>query len=92
MIRAGIVHMSLDVRGALSNWPKRRFRSLIRGEDGRYLSADAAKDLLFDELQKGHQYLPIGDACEGFDFAKGCPGHERPTEPPPSQTESEVRA
>lgn len=68
-----MMHMCLDTRGAL-NWPKRELAKLVRDKvTGRYLSADAAREWLLDELAKGHEVLPMCD-CPNFDFKKGCPG------------------
>lgn len=44
---------------------------------GKLLNADEAKDILLDHLAAGHEVIPCGPPCEGFDFAAGgCPGHE----------------
>jgi hypothetical protein len=72
-----IVHMCIDIRGMLK-WPKRRLRNIVSDDHGRYLSADAARDWLLDQLAEGKRVLPLADPCEGFDYQKGCPGHERP--------------
>lgn len=34
------------------------------------------KAAFIDELLKGHELIPFGDPCEGFDYKTGCPGHE----------------
>lgn len=71
------VHMSLSVRGALTNMTRRELGALFKHDDGRKMSADEAKDALMDELAKGHEVIPFGGPCEGFDYAgRGCPGHE----------------
>jgi hypothetical protein len=78
------MHTCLSVRGALS-WDKRQFRNALSwitkpgGE--RYRSVDHLRDALFDELAKGHEVIPIGEPCEGFDYKTGCPTHEIPEEP-----------
>jgi hypothetical protein len=67
------VHMCLSVRGALRNAP-----GSLRGfahDDGRKMSTAEAFESLCDELAKGHEVIPMGDACEGFDYKSGCPGH-----------------
>ncbi len=69
------VHMCLSVRGAL-RWPKKRLRGLFVDENGRKTSADESRECLMDHLAQGHEVLPMGE-CEGFDWQKGCPGHER---------------
>lgn len=70
----GIVHMCLSVRGALC-WPKRRLAKLMRRPNGSYATADESREALLDWLAEGWEVLPLGDACEGFDPKKGCPGH-----------------
>jgi hypothetical protein len=39
------------------------------------------RQMLTDELAKGHKVLPIGKPCEGWSWETGCPGHEAPEEP-----------
>ena len=39
-------------------------------------TAAEARDRLLDQLQAGRRYLPVGEACPGFSFESGCPGHE----------------
>jgi len=74
-----IIHMALDIRGAL-RWPARKLAGIFRTEDGeRYATADEAREFLMDCLSEGKRVLPIG-ACDGFSYEKGCPGHERPDE------------
>ncbi len=70
------VHMCLSVRGALKTMTRRQLAGMFRHDDGRKMSADEAKDALMDELVKGHEVIPFGKACEGFDYSgDGCPGH-----------------
>lgn len=70
------LHVCLSVRGAL-RWSRRHLSRLFRTEDGRrYLTAHKAHEALCDELAKGREVIPIGDACEGFSYLTGCPGHE----------------
>jgi hypothetical protein len=40
------------------------------------MNGDEAWNALADELAKGHRVIPVGDACEGFSYQTGCPGHE----------------
>ena len=66
-----IWHCCLDVRNAIKTMNKRQLGCMFKG-----LNADQAKDVLLDELAKGHQVIPVGPACEGFDYAGGgCQGH-----------------
>lgn len=69
-------HVGLSVRGALG-WPKRRIAKLFVHDDGRYLTADEAREALLDALAAGNEMLPVGDACDDFDPKTGCRGHRR---------------
>ncbi|EPG5379750.1 TPA: hypothetical protein UN285_000374 [Stenotrophomonas maltophilia] len=71
-------HIHLDVRGALKNMTRRELAAMFtESSTGRKLNADEAKDVLLDHLEAGHKVIPLGPACEGFDYAGGgCPGHE----------------
>lgn len=70
-----IMHMCLSVRGALS-WPKKQLARMFRVDgNGRWRTADEARHALLEALATGHEVLPIGVPCEGFDRKKGCPGH-----------------
>lgn len=73
-------HCHLDVRGAIKNFSKRELASLFKNpENGRWLTADEAKDALLDHLAAGRVVLPMGPACDGFDYSGGgCPGHAVP--------------
>ncbi|MBH1391798.1 hypothetical protein ACJ6WJ_04660 [Stenotrophomonas maltophilia] len=73
-----IGHVHLDVRGALKNMTRRELANMFTNSTtGRKLTADEAKDVLMDHLAAGHKVIPLGPACEGFDYTGGgCPGHE----------------
>lgn len=72
------VHMCLSVRGALrSNSTIRALRGCITLEDGRKAeTVEAVREFLFDQLAQGHEVIPFGSGCDGFDWKNGCPGHE----------------
>ncbi len=71
------IHMCLSVRGALKTMTKRQLGRMFSHDDGRRMTADEARDALMDELAKGHEVIPFGEPCEGFDYGgSGCPGHE----------------
>lgn len=79
-------HMCQSVRGALRNWNKRMLSKIFVHEyTGKPMSADEVKDVLLDELSKGHEVLPFGKPCEGFSYKTGCPGH--PVEPKAGSSE-----
>ena len=66
-------HISLDVRGALTNWRLRDFDGLFK--DGlRKLTAREAKAFLLDQLAQGREVIPYGE-CGNFDYKTGCQGH-----------------
>lgn len=64
------VHLCIDVRGVLG-WGARDMARLVGTRTGA-----EARNILLDELQKGHAVIPFGQPCEGFDYSGGgCPGH-----------------
>lgn len=75
-----IVHMCLDVRGAMM-WPKSRlkgmFRHVVTGKPCTYAES---MESLMDHVAQGHIVIPIGNECDGFSYETGCPGHERDEE------------
>lgn len=71
--RTRVMHVCLSVRAALQ-WRARDLKRLFK-LDGKWLSADEAHEALCDYLSVGREYLPLGEECEGFDYATGCPGH-----------------
>ena len=68
------IHGCIDVRGLLLK-KDRDLRGWLTNDDGRELSPQEARLALMDELLKGHEVIPVGDPCEGFNFKTGCPGH-----------------
>lgn len=44
-------------------------------ENGRKLTGAQCREALLDALSEGKECLPIGPACDGFDYKAGCPGH-----------------
>jgi len=70
-----IYHVCLDIRGALTNWPKKKFnKMLVNNETGKYLTASEAKEQLLQWLSEGKEVLPMSK-CDNFDYKKGCQGH-----------------
>ena len=73
------VHMCVSVRGMLHWSPaetKRNLRSITKSDGTRFASVAEFRAALMDELVRGHEVIPMGESCEGFDYKKGCPGHE----------------
>ena len=75
------IHVCMSVRGAIRNigdyngWA-------TNSETGEPLSRDEFFNELCNELAAGHEVIPLGDSCEGFDYSgAGCPGHPCETEP-----------
>lgn len=67
-------HAALDVRSYLKA-PKKALRRLFRHPSGkRSMTPDEARDVLIDELAKGHEFIPFGQ-CDHFDFKMGYKGH-----------------
>lgn len=78
-----VIHLCMSVRGALRDWTPRHHGVLIR-DDGSRATAEEYRTWLFDQLAKGHEVVPVGPACEGFDYAGGgCPGHDEPEDEQP---------
>jgi len=73
------VHICVSVRSLL-NWTKRETKrnltSITKLDGTPFSGVEEFRNMLMDELAEGHEVLPIGYACEGFDYKKGCPGHE----------------
>lgn len=73
------IHMCVSVRGML-NWSpaetRRQIKSITKSDGSRYQSIGEFRNALLDEIAAGHEVLPLGDKCEGFDYKTGCPGHE----------------
>lgn len=68
-------HMCLDVRGALTNWRQKDFRTMFKHDDGRTMTPDEAKAELLEQLSRGHNFIPFG-TCDNFDYKEhGCMGH-----------------
>jgi hypothetical protein len=70
---ATMMHVSLSVRGYLIG-PDKDCRDLFKRE-GRTLTPLEAKVVLAEYLAQGHEVLPFGEPCEGWDKVNGCPGH-----------------
>ena len=68
------IHLSLDIRGAIHN---RDGWKSVSAKDGRKLTKAEAVEWLMDRLAEGKRVLPFGP-CDGFDYQKGCPGHDEP--------------
>lgn len=78
------IHLCVSVRGML-NWSKadakRNMRSITKSDGTRYTDWNELRNELMNELAQGHEVLPMGDPCEGFDYKTGCPGHEQEPKP-----------
>ena len=76
-------HMCVSVRGVL-RWPDRKLVSdwsgCITDDTGKSpRTAYEIREFWMDHLSKGHEVIPLGEPCEGFDYGgKGCPGHPIP--------------
>ena len=72
-----IIHLCLDVRGALMNWNDRNMKGVFRHDDGRPMTSREARSFLMDEIAKGHKVSPCGE-CDNFSYETGCGGHVVP--------------
>lgn len=74
------IHMCVSVRGML-NWSdketKRNMRTVTKADGSPYTNIYDFRNALMDELSQGHEVLPLGSKCDGFDYKDGCPGHEQ---------------
>ena len=80
-------HCCQSVRGALLKSDEdleKTFKNSITGECKILKTAYEIRDFFMDHLSEGHEVIPLGDPCEGFDYKKGCQGHESL---PPSDNE-----
>lgn len=81
------IHVHFPVRTLLS-MERKAFKHAVKtfhDEQGRPLTVDQARSLLFDLLADGVECLPIGEPCEGFSVKTGCPGHNKPDDLPPEK-------
>lgn len=68
------IHLSLDIRGVLTNWSDDRFFGMFRHDDGHKMTAPEVKAELLEFLSRGYEYIPMGK-CDNFDPKSGCRGH-----------------
>lgn len=71
------IHTSISIRGILL-WPPRKQTQLAKGfliKGKPCSSREAMLDELLNLIAQGYEVLPLGEPCEGFDKANGCPGH-----------------
>ena len=76
-----VMHMCVDIKGYLESHRNRSLRGMFKHEDGSPYTDSESRDHLYDELRRGRSVLPLGAACDGFDYDKGCPGHEKEETP-----------
>lgn len=72
-------HLSVSVRGLLRQ-SNQQLDGVLKDDAGKSMSGQAAREELMNELAKGREVIPIGPACEGFDYKTGCQGHGSPDE------------
>jgi hypothetical protein len=74
-----ILHVGVSVRWML-NWTRtetrRHLKSMKKPDGSAWASVEEFRDAMMDELSHGIEYLPLGEACEGWNPKTGCPGHE----------------
>ena len=73
------IHLSMDIRGALRNLcfdPESSILgSAVDVRTGRTLTKSELFDELCNMLEAGQKVMPVGQACDGFSYQTGCPGH-----------------
>lgn len=78
------LHTCISIRGMLHTYTAKDWRLFARyctNDDGTKATPYEAKESVLDLLSKGHEYIPIGEPCEGFSPKTGCPGHRKPEAP-----------
>ena len=68
------LHVCVDIRGLLHKTDRELTGWFLR-EDGTVATPAEAREMLMDQLAMGRKVLPFGEACEGFSYETGCPGH-----------------
>lgn len=79
LVRGRIFHVHLDVGGYLKHATDDELSGMLRDvATGASLTANEARRALQEHLDAGRLVLPMGPACEGFDYTGGgCPGHDK---------------
>jgi hypothetical protein len=75
-----VFHAQIDVKGLLLHRDAalRPYRRALVDADGkRCETVEDVRRVLLGCLEAGMLFLPIGVACEGWDYRKGCPGHTK---------------
>lgn len=74
-------HVCVDIERVM-RWPDKELARLFT-DDGQRRPGSYVRDWLKLQLAQGKKVLPMGDACEGFSYVTGCPGHavEEETKP-----------
>lgn len=68
-------HMCINLAGLLRNSGKKKIK-IFEDENGNIISDAEARAYIAECQAKGWRVIPMGEACEGFDyFGSGCPGH-----------------
>lgn len=68
-------HMCMSIEGCLRNYKGRKIK-IFNNDDGSMATDQQARAYLAECQAKGWKVIPMGEACEGFDyFGNGCPGH-----------------
>jgi len=72
------MHFQVDVAGLLAADTRflRRAMGALRVEGRKPKTIHEMRSALAGLLSKGVKYLPIGQPCEGWTDAEGCPGHD----------------
>ena len=83
MARGRVVHVGLDLKGALRTWKDKEWRGVV-AENGKTLSPSEVKIRFLDLLASGVKMIPMSEECDDFDPEHGCRGHEYEKEDAPA--------
>jgi len=74
------IHMCINVRAQIEKplrLLEREWKGAITDDYGETLTRGyEIRAFWMDQLAQGREVVPFGEECEGFDYKKGCPGHE----------------
>lgn len=72
------IHVQLDIRGTILTMARSKNKLADKWgltENEQPMTRLNAIDALIGLLLEGQAYLPVGEQCEGWTPADGCPGH-----------------
>lgn len=67
-----IIHICQSIEGALHNWDKLTWLD-VATQNG--MTVNECKERFKIMKFEGKKVIPLGEACKGFSYIDGCPGH-----------------